>query len=202
LASGIFEAVGISSDSDEILEVSRAAGAKYLVRRPDSLATDQAAKLPAIRHALLTIEEMAGTKFDLLVDLAATSPVRISEDIVATVALLEEEGVDIAITGAPSRNPPYFSLVERDPQGGVYLSKTPPANVVRRQDAPPSFDMNGSVYAWRRSALVDEGRGLFGPRTRLHEMPHERSFDIDTELDWDVVEFVIERARRLGNFPK
>src|SRR5687768_5637382 len=72
-ATGLFEAVAVSSDSAEILEAARAVGADHAIVRPAELATDQAAKLPAIRHALLEVERLRGEAFDVLVDLDATS---------------------------------------------------------------------------------------------------------------------------------
>ena len=60
----------------------------------------------------------------------------------------------------------------------------------RRQDAPQVYDMNASIYIWKRQALL-ENDTMFRDRTSLYVMPEERSVDIDTELDWDFVEFMI-----------
>jgi CMP-N,N'-diacetyllegionaminic acid synthase len=63
---------------------------------------------------------------------------------------------------------------------------------VRRQDAPPVYDMNASIYIWKRQALLDNDT-LFTDKTSLFIMPEERSVDIDTALDWDFVEFMISK---------
>src|SRR6188474_827168 len=55
-ASGLFAALAVSSDSPEILAIARDNGVEHLVERPAELATDQAAKLPVIRHAVLEVE--------------------------------------------------------------------------------------------------------------------------------------------------
>ena len=191
-ATGLFDAVCVSSDSEEILDLARQFGVDHAVRRPDELATDTAAKLPVIRHCVETVEKERATQYDVLVDLDATSPLRLPGDIAAVVEMLRQDGVDTVITGAPSRRSPYFTMVEVGADGGVRLSKpiTPPP--VRRQDAPQCYDMNAAVYGWKRAGLWSES-GLFGPRSRLYVMPEERSIDIDSELDWQIVEFLFAR---------
>ena len=64
--------------------------------------------------------------------------------------------------------------------------------ILRRQDAPRAFDMNASIYVWQRSALVENPR-VFYPTTLLFEMPAERSHDIDSELDFELVEWLMLR---------
>lgn len=189
LASGLFEHVAVSSDDDAILDAAAWAGATKLVKRPDELATDQSAKVPAILHALTTVERETGTRFDILVDLDATSPLRTVADIAGTVELLEAGQADNVITGASAHRSPYFNLVERQTDGTVRLSKAD-SGVVRRQDAPPAFDMNASIYAWRRDKFVSDPR-VFYPSTLLFEMPDERSRDIDAPLDFRIVELLM-----------
>lgn len=189
--SGLFDLLAVSSDSDEILEVSQTYGVDILVKRPDELATDTAAKLPVIRHCVAEVERRTEQRFDTLVDLDATSPLRLPEDIAGAVRLLEESGAGNVITGMPARRSPYFNLVELDAHGIVRLSKVPDGAVVRRQDAPPCFDMNASVYVWQHDALFD-APSIFSPDTRLYVMPEERSIDIDSELDFRFVEYVLQ----------
>ena len=190
-ATGLFDAIAVSSDSAEILSLARSYGATCLVQRPDALATDRAPKLPAIVHCLDEAERQLGTRFDLLVDLDATSPLRQPEDIAAVLEMLEKEPGTNIITGAPARRSPYFNLVERHPDGSVDLSKPPSATIARRQDAPECFDMNASIYAWW-TADFRAAPAVFTARTRLYVMPEERSLDIDSELDFRLVEFLLE----------
>jgi CMP-N-acetylneuraminic acid synthetase len=59
-------------------------------------------------------------------------------------------------------------------------------NCVRRQDAPTTYDMNGSIYAWKRAAFLD-GAKLFTAKTRLHVMDPSTGLDIDTEHDLNIL---------------
>jgi CMP-N,N'-diacetyllegionaminic acid synthase len=190
-ATGLFDAIAVSSDSDRILSIAQRCGATHLIKRPDELATDAAAKLPVISHALDAAERQVGTRFDILVDLDATSPLRLPEDIADVVELLEKAPEANIITGSPARRSPYFNLVERRADGTVGLSKPPAGTVVRRQDAPPCYDMNASIYAWW-TASFRVAPAVFTARTLLHVMPEDRSLDIDSELDFRLVEFLMQ----------
>lgn len=190
--TGLFDYIAVSSDSIEILEVSRQAGADFLIRRPEELAQDTSAKLPAIRHCLLEVENKLNTTFDVLVDLDATSPLRFPTDISNALELFNSGDITNVITGMNSRRSPYFNLVELNAQGYAHISKAQNGPVYRRQDAPKCYDMNGSIYVWRRDVLLDAGNDtVFNSTTLLYEMPEERSIDIDSALDWKIVELLM-----------
>lgn len=191
--SGLFDMIALSSDSPEMLAIAKEHGATFLVNRPGEMATDTAAKLPVIRHCVIEVERALGLTFDTCVDLDATSPLRDVEDILAVVELLEGSGTGNVITGMPARRSPYFNLVEKDEHGVIRLAKPASPPYVRRQDAPACFDMNASIYAWTRKALMT-APGLFNPDTRLHVMPEERSIDIDSEVDFLLVELLMSRS--------
>jgi N-acylneuraminate cytidylyltransferase/CMP-N,N'-diacetyllegionaminic acid synthase len=195
--SGLFEAVAVSSDSAAILEIGAKFEADHLVQRPDELATDDAAKLPVIRHCVSEVQRRGGRIFDTLVDLDATSPLRVPEDIREAVSLLESNHIGNVITGMPARRSPYFNLVELTDRGVVELAKRPRSPILRRQDAPRCFDMNASIYVWTQERLFSSDT-LFNHDTRLHVMPEDRSIDIDSEFDFKFVEFLLNQ-RTAGN---
>ena len=190
-ASGLFDAIAVSSDSSEILAAARNYGADHLIERPAELASDTAPKLPAIRHCVTETERLTGHNFDTVVDLDATSPLREPQDIVNATAMLEDRRVSNVITGAPARRSPYFNLVEVGQDGIARLSKPSPRPIARRQDAPACYDMNASIYVWHRQSLFGSDT-LFNPNTLLYVMPEERSVDIDSELDFMIVEHLMK----------
>jgi N-acylneuraminate cytidylyltransferase/CMP-N,N'-diacetyllegionaminic acid synthase len=191
-ATKLFSHIAISSDSDEILSIAKTHGADLLIKRPAEMATDTAGKMPAIAHAVTSAETMSGKRFDITVDLSTTAPLRLPEDIIASVRLLKETGAKNVITGSPSHCSPYFSLVETDTEGKVHLSKQLPNKILRRQDSPACYDMNGSIYVWQRDVLLADPQ-VFYNNTRIHIMPRERSLDIDEELDFKMIEFLMQR---------
>lgn len=190
--TGLFDAIAFSSDSDTLLDAALKAGADIAVKRPDEMATDTAPKLPAIRHCLEQAIARTGKTPEIFVDLDVTSPLRLASDITGAVALLRESGSRNVITGAPARRSPYFNLVEQRTDGSVGLSKSAHPPITRRQDAPRCFDMNASIYVWRVAPFLEQP-AVFYSDTRLFEMPEERSIDIDSDLDFVLVELLLRQ---------
>ena len=190
--TGLFDAIAFSSDSDALLDAALKAGADIAVKRPDEMATDTAPKLPAIRHCLEQAIAQTGKTPEIFVDLDVTSPLRLASDITGAVALLRESGARNVITGAPARRSPYFNLVEQRTDGSVGLSKPANPPITRRQDAPRCFDMNASIYVWRVASFLEQP-AVFYPDTHLFEMPEERSIDIDSDLDFALVELLLRQ---------
>ena len=188
----LFSQIAVSSDSSEIRTTAMAHGATFVVDRPTQMASDTAPKLPAIRHCVETTEKEFG-QFDIIIDLDATAPLRIAADIIGSLELLTATNADNVITGTPAHRSPYFNLVEQDENGIVQLSKPLKDAVTRRQDSPKCFDMNASIYVWRRDALLSNP-SLFASNTRLFEMPRERSLDIDSQADFEMVEWMMTKG--------
>jgi len=189
--SGLFEHIVISTDSDSIANIAKQYGAEVFFKRSTEMASDTAGKLDVIKDAFKRSEDYYSKTFDYLVDLDATAPLRIVDDIIDSFNQFKENNNDNLITAMPSRRSPYFNLVEQDNNGKVYLSKSLDSQIIRRQDAPRSYDMNASIYIWKRDTILNEN-SLFLENTGLFIMPEERSIDIDTELDYKFVEFLMK----------
>ena len=189
--SAIFTHIVFTSDSSEYCDLARSHSFSQVFQRSPELALDTSGKIPAIIDALHKSENYFGCSYDYIFDLDCTSPLRIVSDILDCYSFIQQPLVSNVITASPARRSPYFNLIERCPSTGrIYLSKTLPFNVLRRQDSPDCFDMNASIYAWKRECLVTS-TSLFLDSTHLHIMPEERSLDIDNELDFRLVEFLM-----------
>jgi CMP-N-acetylneuraminic acid synthetase len=181
------EGIYVSTDDAAIAEVARRAGAQVPFMRPAELATAEAPKLPVIRHLVGGIER-SGVGVERIVDLDPTSPLREVADIERCLEMLDAD-TDVVITGYEAEKNPYFNMVERRPDGFYGLVKPPPAAVHGRQAAPKVYAMNASIYVWHRRTL---DKGLWEGRAKLHVMPRERSVDIDSELDFRLVELLMK----------
>lgn len=188
--SKLFEHIVISTDSDDIAEISKEYGAEVFFKRNDLMSSDTAGKLEVIKDAFVKSEEYYNKKFDYLIDLDATAPLREINDIIKSFHQFLDNNNDNLITAMPSRRSPYFNLVEVNKNGEVSLSKTLNERIVRRQDTPKSYDMNASIYIWKRESILNQD-SLFSKKTGLYIMPEERSIDIDSELDYKFVEFIM-----------
>ena len=67
--------------------------------------------------------------------------------------------------------------------------------VGRRQDAPVVYDMNASIYIWKRKELLNL-KWDFDKKTSLYIMPAERSVDIDSVFDWKIVENILRKNEK------
>ncbi|WP_298862292.1 acylneuraminate cytidylyltransferase family protein [uncultured Microbacterium sp.] len=186
LSAPSIDEVFVSTDSEDIATAATQAGAKFLGFRPSELSGDSVPKVPVIEQLVESVEA-SGISVDRVIDIDATSPLRTVDDIESAIALLDRQ-TDVVITGYLADKNPYFNMVE-DKGNGLYgLVKPPASAVVGRQSAPQVYSMNASIYCWWRSTL---SLGLWSGRVRLHEMPRERSIDIDDELDWKLVEMIM-----------
>ena len=189
--SGLFEHIVISSDSQDILNIAKEYGAEVFFQREEELSNDRAGKLDVIRDAFMRSEAYYKERFSYLIDLDATAPLRDTADILNAFKQFLEDDNDNLITAMPSRRSPYFNLVEVDKNNRVTLSKKLEESVKRRQDAPKSYDMNASIYIWKRDVILNSNT-LFLEKTGLYVMPEERSIDIDNELDYKFVAFLMK----------
>lgn len=189
LASGLFERVIVSTDSEDIAAAARQHGAETPFMRPPELATDTASEWLAWQHALGETERLYGT-IDMFVSLPATSPFRNPGDVRRCVERLEASpAVDIVITGRKAERSPWFNMVRLDDEGLARVVIQPDGHIVRRQDAPQVFDVTTVAYAARPSFILSTTR-LWGGRVGLVEIPAERALDIDTPFDFFIAECI------------
>lgn len=190
--SHLFDLIAVSSDDIRILKIAEEYGADIAVVRPDHLAMDSSPKVPAIRHCVEEVERQLNQKVSRVIDLDATSPLRVPDDIKEVFNLLVDPSVGNVITGTPSRRSPYFNMVQFRSDGTPELVKKNEHTYTRRQDTPVCYDMNASIYGWQRDVLAQTD-SLFNESTRLFVMPEERSIDIDSPLDLEIVSFLLEK---------
>jgi N-acylneuraminate cytidylyltransferase/CMP-N,N'-diacetyllegionaminic acid synthase len=191
--SGLFDQVVVTSDSQSYLDIASDFGATMLIHRPSELAVNTVSKLGAIEHAVSFCESELNNTFDTIVDLDVTSPLRVVDDVIGALKLYCDKNPTSVITGCSSHRSPYTNLIELDESGCVLLSKPLDMNISRRQDSPLCFDMNASIYIWDRASFRNDPK-VFYEDTLLYEMPFERSWDIDTEMDFEIVEFLMLRS--------
>jgi CMP-N,N'-diacetyllegionaminic acid synthase len=189
LACPLIDGVYVSTDDDEIARVALRYGAQVPYRRPAELASDQAAKIPAIEHLVAHLEQQ-GEAIDTVVDLQPTSPLRTQEDLSAAIGMAGQADLIVSVT-EPSHNP-YYSLVETQSDGTLRVSK--PGEFVRRQDMPAVWGLNGSIYVWHRDALRRAARnGFWSVSIKPSVMPKQRSVDIDDAPDFEWAQWLYLR---------
>jgi len=189
LASRRLSRVILSTEDEEIARVGRECGLETPFLRPAELARDETPMLPVVQHAVRFLEE-TGERFDAVCLLQPTNPLRGAAEIDACINLLESSGADAVITTlpVPAEYNPHWVYFPNS-AGWLGLSTGEPAPIPRRQELPPAFHREGSVYVTRREPLM-ERNSFYGARLLGYEMNADRSVNIDTIEDW-------ERAERL-----
>lgn len=183
--------VVVSTDDAEIASVAKQFGAEVPFMRPNELARDDSPEWLAWRHAIETLESQNGSyKVDILVSVPATAPLRTTDDIEACVQKLITTDADIVITVTPASRNPYFNMVTLNASHEAQLVIPLKGEFHRRQDAPPVYDMTTVAYA-ARANFVKNHNTLFGGKVKAVIIPPERALDIDTELDFQIAEVLM-----------
>ena len=187
--SKIFTKIVVSTDSNKIAKISKKYGAEVFFKRPKKMSTSTSPKIPVVRHALIKSEKEFDLKFDYIFDLDVTSPLRTVNDLQKAFKLFKKNNSDNLISATNSDKSPYFNQIEfkKSKYDIVKRIKNFPK---RRQDSPKVYDMNASIYIWKRNKLLSSDN-LFTNKTSLYLMPPERSCDIDTQLDFEFVNYMI-----------
>lgn len=205
LASRHIARVVVSTDDDEIAEVSRAHGAETPFIRPAALASDTASELLAWRHAIEAMRQLEGADaaLDPFVSVPTVAPLRAPEDLDASIDAflrLRADGAapDLVLAVTPAHRSPYFNMVVDGSEGWVRLAvQTADGAPIRRQDAPPVFDVATSVYT-ADPAYVLRTDALLAGRVGRVLVPQERALDIDTEHDLEIADLLLRRRRERG----
>lgn len=181
----------VSSDSQEILNIAKNNGVEFTLVRPDEFSTDTASKWPVFIHAVENYEKQTGNTVSYIVDMDVTVPLKTTQDIDNAIILaLQSPEIDVVITGyEPERNP-YFNMMEIKSSGYAEMVKKTPTPIVRRQDAPKVFSLTPAAYVIKKEALY-QYQHWSEAKCMISEMPRERAIDIDTEIDFKLIEFLL-----------
>jgi CMP-N,N'-diacetyllegionaminic acid synthase len=173
LASRLSHVV-VSTDDEEIAEVSRSHGAEVPFLRPAALAGDTSPHVDVVLHALDWCADGSGREPEWLMLLQPTAPARTAEDIDAALDLAESSGASAVVSVVETAHHPYIAK-RMDEAGRLsdFLEVDLPYR--RRQDFPPCYVLNGAIYV----------------------MPEERSLDVDTPWDFHVADLIVRD--RLAN---
>jgi CMP-N,N'-diacetyllegionaminic acid synthase len=180
----------VSSDDQAIIAAAVEHGAEAPFVRPAELAADDTPGALPVAHALRTLKE----QYDYVVLLQPTSPFRAAEDVDGAVALCAEAGTPAVVTVVAAHTSPYWTFLL---DGAGLLKPVVPAStpLLRRQDLPPTYELNGAVYVARVDWFLSHETFL-APGTRAFVMPSERSLDIDTALDLLVARAIVKSGGR------
>ena len=192
LKSRLINDVVVSTDDEEIKQVAEQYGALVPFLRPRYLSTDEALAVPTISHAVIETEKINNSKYEFIVMIQPTAPLRTSTDIDESLSLLVSKGKDsiISVVDVDNYHPFKMKLI-RDKQLYDYEEsgiENPP-----RQSLPKVYIVNGAIYAMKRSVLIEQ-QSFKGKSCLPYVMPQSRSINIDTMSDIVAAEYYLSEG--------
>lgn len=185
----------VSTDDSEIAAVASDHGAEVPFLRPAELAGDKVPTLPVLQHAVSFMETQDDIRFDWVMLLQPTAPLRAPQDIEASLKVAHQNYCDsvISVVQVFAEHPILMKRIE-DNQLLPYCIEEQEGT--RRQDyRPPAYMRNGAIYLTRRDVLMDKG-SIWGEVIRPYVMPAERSVSIDSELELKLVELLMQQRTK------
>lgn len=186
LNSKYIDKLVVSSDSNEILDVASKFGAN-VIKRPESLATDLSTTFDAIKHTIDNVE-----KYEYIVLLQATSPLRSSNHIDEAIELLEKKEADAVVSVTEMDHSPLWSNTLDDSlKMDDFISNE--IKNTRSQDLEKYYRLNGAIYIVKTDKLLNEKTFLLNDNIFAYKMNRGSSIDIDEEFDFKLAELLIEK---------
>lgn len=185
----------LSTDDTEIKTVvsSICASADTTYSRPEFLATDSAGKIDAIVDVKNYMEHKHAVKYDYVIDLDVTSPLRNLSDLENALELLKNDrGAYNIFSVSPANRNPYFNMVEEGKDG--YFSLCKKGKFLTRQSAPKVYDMNASFYIYAISFFQNGFKTAITDKSLVYEMPH-LCFDLDHPIDFEMMSYLMENNK-------
>ena len=186
LDSSYIDKVVVTSDDDEVLTISKKYGA-VTINRPNELASDIATTFDAIKHAVDNCE-----KYDYIVLLQPTSPLRNEKHIDEAVELLESKKSNAVVSVCKmDHNPMWSNVLDHSLSmkgflGDEILNK-------RGQDLDKYYRLNGAIYICETDKLLKEESFFLKDNIFAYKMNRESSIDIDEEIDFKMAEVILNK---------
>ena len=180
--------IAVSTDSPEFIDMVETNHKEiFVINRDEKLAGDTIGKIDVIRDATIKAEEYFDEKYDFVVDLDITSPIRTIQNIKEAIDLAQDGSeYDCVFSVVKSRRNPYFNMIKFE--NGVY-SRVLDSNFTSRQQAPQMYDMNASIYVYKNSFLLDENtHSPIQGKNGIIEMFDTGIIDIDNPEDFEIME--------------
>ena len=184
--------VTLSTDDVAIKQVAADHNLFSQYQRPDFLASDTAGKIDTIKDILIYEEAQQNIKYDFVLDLDVTSPLRNLADIEKAFKIIQsnKDAKTLFSVNDAARNP-YFNMVEENKNGFYSLVKTnPDGSLLTRQSAPKVYDLNASFYWYKRSFFDSETKSPITDQSLVYIMDHI-CFDLDHPIDFLFMEYLL-----------
>lgn len=183
----------VSTDDVEIKSVAEKYKANVPFLRPSELSDDQSSSSSALIHAVKFMETANSCKYDLIVELMCTNPLKNKLDIdlvIEKASKTNSESV-IAVHKLDDHHPARIKKIVDDKIVDFCVEEP---NEARRQDLRPfAYIRSGSIYCMRRDFLMEKGMRYGGKDSRPYILPDDRAINIDTLNDFRLANLIMEK---------
>lgn len=180
----------VSTDDPQIYQHCVKKGALDIGLRPSELSTDTASKWDVWQHSIKLAEEIYDD-INIFLDLDCTAPLRHEKDIYNAIELFHDKKPDMVMSCCDAKKNPYFNMLELNSEGSLRVSKPLETNIVARQLAPKVYEHAASIYLIKPEYL-NSANFLYEGNVIPTMMSQENCIDIDSELDYKIVNFLME----------
>lgn len=199
----IFSEVIVSTDSEEIAVIARNYGASVPILRPEIFASDTSPDIEWVLHALDNMVSIDKVKIEFMALLRPTNPLRSSDTITKAFDLLKDNSWADSLRAmeVTNKHPGKMWILDKNLSASPFLEQ--------KNNDTPTYDSPtqslGSVWVqnasleWARVKRVIETGSISGDRVLGFEMPGLEGFDINSQEDWDYLEFLISKNPKLLN---
>lgn len=188
IKSKVFDHVFVSTDSEEIASISREYGAEVPFLRPAELASDTATTNDVVIHLVDWYEAENSTKVSTITILQPTSPLRNVTHINEAFAEMKAKNAKAIISVCELEHPIQFcNQLDSDKSMAGFIKQE---DIKRTQDLSPTYRLNGAIYIFDRS-YVSRMNELYSKGTFAYIMDSKLSIDIDTQDDFDLVNYIL-----------
>lgn len=179
--------VVVNTDSKDFIKLfNKLNSGVDIIEREFSLGLDSTPKIAVILNCLEVMQKRHAVKYDIIVDLDITSPLRTLEDIENLIDKKLNSEADVVFSVTNSRRNPHFNMVKKTENG---FNRVIQSTFDTRQEAPLIYDMNASLYAYSPSFL-ESRKGIFEGQCEIIEMVDTAVLDIDHESDFEIMQVV------------
>jgi len=184
--------VVLSTDDPEIQEIGKTYGAEAPFLRPADIAGDDTSDMPVYEHTLGWLEDNDNFCPDVIVWLRPTAPLRTARDIETAIDLLIKKKPDWVRSVCEVDHHPYWMYHLNDGRLESFVDGIDIKDYLRRQSLPPAYRLNGAVDVAFRSTIIEK-KLLYSGVIEAYVMPADRSIDVDTHLDFTILETLMEK---------
>ena len=190
LESNCFQHIMVSTDSEKYADIAKKCGVDVPFLRSLETSSDTSDTWDVVREVLGRYEKK-GEKFDYVMLLQPTSPLRSAKDIINAFQLIKTKEVVNVVSVTEVEHPVQWCFSLEDSLSLENYAKSP-FNKMRRQDLKKHYIENGAIYLVKADRIMEKYYNLYEDNCYAYIMPRSKSIDVDDKIDLMMLEAILK----------